>query len=116
MQKTLLVQRAARAKAQMYVRAPGYAEGPSWHNGALVFCSRGLRRVWPDGRATRYLDINPAGTYALRDGRLLICDNKHKALLLLGRDNRVAVLADRWSGQKLRLLNDLTVDPAGNIY
>lgn len=103
-------------KAELYARGPGMAEGPTWKAGSLYFCSRGLRRVGPDGRVTKRLDIDPAGTYLLADGRMLVCDNKHHALLQIGADGRVGVLAERWDNRPLRLLNDLTVDPAGNVY
>ena len=50
------------------------------------------------------------------DGHLLICDNKHKALLSLAPDGTLSVLADSFEGQPLNSLNDLTVDARGNIY
>lgn len=104
------------AKATLYAPAPGYSEGPTWKNGSVFFCSGGLLRIGPDRTVRRYLDLNPAGTLLLADGRMLICDNKHDALLHLGNDGRVGVIADRWRGRPLRLLNDLTVDAVGNIY
>jgi len=111
-----IVSRAAKAKAELYARAPGFSEGPTWRNGDLFFCSRGLRRVSPDRTVTRYLDLNPAGTCLLQGGRILVCDNKHDALLQVAPGGRVGVLADRWNGRPLGLLNDLTVDGAGNVY
>lgn len=108
---------AAQApRAELFVRAPAYSEGPAWRGGSLFFCSRGLRRVGPDRKVVRSLAVSPAGTVVLGDGRLLVCDNRHKALLQVGRDGRVSVLADRHAGKPLRLLNDLTVDRAGNVY
>lgn len=119
--KPSLAERAARVRAEVYVVAPRFAEGPSWHENALVFSSGGLRRVEPKTRAVRLLlGGSTAGTYRLSGGRLLVCDNRRHALLLLTPQNkgkhRIAVLAERWQGRPLGILNDVTVDRAGNIY
>lgn len=106
------------ATAEKYVVAPQFAEGPVWWKEGLVFSSGGLRRVDPATRKVRLLlRGSPAGTYRLHDGRLLVCDNRRKALLLLSADGRRAdVIADRFQGRPLRLLNDVTADAAGNLY
>jgi gluconolactonase len=99
-----------------FAKAPGYSEGPTWHNGELFFCSGALLRVSRTGQVEKYLDINPAGTVLRGDGHLLICDAKHKALLDLPPDGRLGVLADRFDGKPLNSLNDLTIDARGNVY
>lgn len=106
------------AVAEKLVDAPQFAEGPSWWRESLVFAGGGLRRVDPATRKAKLLlRGSPAGTYRLRDGRLLVCDNRRKALLLLSADGRRAdILANRFQGRPLRLLNDVTADAAGNIY
>jgi len=98
-----------------YAKAPGYSEGPTWKDGELFFCSGVLLRVGRDGKVDRHLDIGPAGTVLCSDGRLLICDNRHKALLQLAPDGKLGVLAESHDGQPLQSLNDLSNDARGNI-
>lgn len=113
---TTLAEYLAAAKFTHYAKAPSYSEGPTWLNGDLFFCSDGLRRVDKAGNVTLWLDIQPAGTALRADDHLLICDNKHKALLALAPDGTLAVLADSFEGKPLNSLNDLTMDTRGNIY
>jgi gluconolactonase len=110
------LEKAFAAKAELYAPAPGYSEGPTWHEGDVFFCSGALLRVTPEKKVLKYLDIGPAGTYLLADKRLLICDNKNHALLQLTPDGKVQVLADQFEGKPLRILNDLCVDKQGNVY
>ncbi|MBL8827264.1 MAG: SMP-30/gluconolactonase/LRE family protein, partial [Planctomycetaceae bacterium] len=99
-----------------FAQAPGYSEGPTWRQGEVFFCSGALLRVTSDGRVGRYLSLNPAGTVLRADGSLLICDNKHKALLELTAAGKLNVLAEACDGEKLKSLNDLTIDARGNVY
>jgi sugar lactone lactonase YvrE len=64
----------------------------------------------------KYLELNPAGTVLRGDGHLMVVDNKFKAVLDVTPDGKVGVIVDRYSGQPLRSLNDLTVDGRGNVY
>src|SRR5205807_2185149 len=82
------------ATFEPYAQAPGYSERPTWRDGGLFFCSGALLRVARDGKVGRYLAIDPAGTALRGDGHLLICDNKHKALLDLAPDGTLGVLVD----------------------
>jgi gluconolactonase len=108
--------RLAAVKVERYAAAPGYSEGPTWRDGELFFCSTGLLRVTKDRRVRKYLDVSPAGTYLCGNGHILICDNKLPALLDLAPDGKVGVVVERFGGQKLNSLNDLTVDRDGNVY
>ena len=99
-----------------YAKAPGYSEGPTWKDGELFFCGGALLRVGRDGKVDRHLGIGPAGTVLCGDGRLLICDNKHKALLQLAPDGKLGVLAESHDGKPLQSLNDLSIDARGNVY
>lgn len=111
-----VAQRLGTVTFDLYARAPGYSEGPTWSNGNLFFCSGALLRVTPDKQVQTHLDLGPAGTVLRRDGHLLICDNKYKALLDLSPDGDVAVIADQFESRPLRSLNDLTIDARGNVY
>ncbi len=103
-------------KPTQYAKAPGYSEGPTWRNGELFFCSGSLLRVNKEGKVEKFLDINPAGTVLNAKGHLLICDNKHKAILDYAPDGSLNVLADSFENKPLNSLNDLTLDAKGNIY
>lgn len=111
-----LAQRLAAVKFDHYAQAPGYSEGPTWRNGEVYFCSGALLRVSADQKTQTYLDLNPAGTVLRRDGHLLICDNKYKAIIDLAPNGTTAVIADQFESKPLRSLNDLTLDAKGNIY
>jgi gluconolactonase len=111
-----LARRLAAVQAERYAAGPGYSEGPTWRDGEVFFCSGALLRVGRDRKVTRYLDIGPAGTYLRGDGSILVCDNKLPGLVEVSPEGKVAVLADAFDGKKLRSLNDVTVDPAGNVY
>jgi sugar lactone lactonase YvrE/Leucine-rich repeat (LRR) protein len=103
-------------KFAQYAEAPGYSEGPTWRKGEVFFCSGALLRVDEKKAVHKYLELNPAGTVLRGDGHLLVVDNKSKAVLDVSPEGKVGVIADRWEGQPLRSLNDLTVDARGNIY
>jgi sugar lactone lactonase YvrE len=102
-------------KFEQYAPAPGYSEGPTWRKGEVFFCSGALLRVDEKKAVHKYLELNPAGTVRA-DGHLLVVENKYKAVLGVSPEGKVGVIADRWEGQTLRSLNDLTVDARGNIY
>ena len=111
-----LATRLAKVKFEHFAEAPGYSEGPTWRNGEVFFCSGALLRVDAQKQVHKYLEIGPAGTVLRGDGHLLVCDNKSKALLDVSPDGKVAVLAERFETQKLKSLNDLTIDARGNVY
>ena len=106
----------ARVQFELYAKAPGYSEGPTWRRGELFFCSGALLRVDAQCKVHKYFDLNPAGTVLRGDGHLLVCDNKHKALLDVSPDGKVGVVAEQLGLQTLRSLNDLTIDARGNVY
>ena len=111
-----LAARLGAVEATQFASTPSYSEGPTWRDGELFFCSEGLRRVARDGTVGQYLDIAPGATFLRADGRMLICDNKYKAILIMEPDGKLGVIADRYEGKPLRSLNDLTVDARGNVY
>jgi sugar lactone lactonase YvrE len=109
-------ERLANVKFEHYAEAPGYSEGPTWRKGEVLFCSGALLRVGAERKVHKYLEIGPAGTVLRGDGHLLICDNKHKALLDLSPEGKTSVVAEQFEMQNLRSLNDLTIDARGNVY
>lgn len=111
-----LAERLATTKAELFAKAPGYSEGPTWRDGEVFFCSGLLWRVDAQGSVHRYLEIGPAGSVLRDDGHLLICDNKYKALLDVAPDGRVGVVVDAFESRPLQSLNDLTIDARGNVY
>ena len=113
---TELARKLANVSFDHFALAPGYSEGPTWAKGEVFFCSGALWRVDADNKVHRHLDINPAGTVLTADGRLLICDNKHRALLSLSPEGQVDVLVEQFEARPLRSLNDLTLDARGNVY
>lgn len=113
---TELSRKLASVRFEHYAEAPGYSEGPTWRNGEVFFCSGSLLRVDAGRKVYPCLDINPAGTVLRGDGHLLICDNRHKAILDLSPGGKVSVLAEQFETFALRSLNDLTIDARGNVY
>jgi sugar lactone lactonase YvrE len=111
-----LAKRLTGVKFEQYAEAPGYSEGPTWRKGEVFFCSGALLRVDAQKKVHKYLEINPAGTVLRGDGHLLVCDNKFNAILDVSPEGKVGVVAERFEGQPLRSLNDLTVDARGNVY
>ena len=111
-----LQERLSKVKVRRYAAGPGYSEGPTWRDGEVFFCSGALLRVDRDRKVSKYLALNPAGTYLVASGSMLVCDNKLPALLEVTRDGKVGVLVEKYDGQKLNSLNDLTVDREGNVY
>ena len=111
-----LARQLAGVKFDRYAEAPGYSEGPTWRNGEILFCSGALLRVDAQQSVHKYLAIGPAGTVLRGDGHVLICDNKHKALLDLSPAGKLGVIAERFESEMLRGLNDLTIDARGNVY
>lgn len=111
-----LAKRLAGVAFELYAPAPGYSEGPTWLKGEVFFCSGALLRVDAQGKVHKHLNIGPAGTVLRGDGHMLICDNKHKALLDLAPDGKVGVVVEQFEGRPLQSLNDLTIDARGNVY
>jgi sugar lactone lactonase YvrE len=114
--KGALADKLAKVTFEHYAEAPSYSEGPTWRKGELFFCSGALLRVDEKKAVHKYLELNPAGTVLRGAGHLLVVDNKYRAVLDVSPEGKVAVIADRWEGQPLRSLNDLTVDARGNVY
>jgi len=113
---TPLAKKLAGVKFDHYAVGPGYSEGPTWRNREVFFCSGALLRVDSQKQVSKYLEIGPAGTVLKADGHMLICDNKHKAIVDLAPNGKLTVVADKYQKQDLKGMNDLTIDARGNVY
>lgn len=111
-----LAERLAKVEVTHYAEAPGYSEGPVWRDGEVFFCSGALLRVDKNRKVTKYLDLNPAGTFLRENGDIVVVDNKYHAVLNLSPDGTVGVIAEKIGDQPLNSLNDVTADAKGNIY
>jgi gluconolactonase len=117
----VLVDAAAGART---VHATGrWCEGPVWSpaDGGLVFSDVRADRLLclrPDRPAEVLRDpSNNANGNALdRQGRLLTCEHRGRALVRRGIDGRRVVLADRHDGRRLNSPNDLAVSADGAIW
>jgi sugar lactone lactonase YvrE len=106
------------ARPESFARIAAHTEGPSWRNGELYFAAdgSGLMRVDANRRLSRYHPrLTPVGSYALADGRLLVCD-KTFMVVQVDLDGKVSVLPNQFQGRMIGFCNDLTVDAAGNVY
>ena len=114
-----LAKKLADVKFEEYAAAPGYSEGPTWIGGEVFFCSGALLRVDAQKKVHKHMELGPAGTVQYAGGRLLICDNKYKALIDLsspGPDGQAGVVVEQFEGKRLGSLNDLTIDARGSVY
>lgn len=111
-----LAEKLRGVKFERFAEAPGYSEGPTWQNGDLFFCSGKLLCADGSGKATPFLDLNPAGTILRGNGDLLIADNRFKAIVNVAHGGKATVVAESWQNRPLRSLNDLTADKRGNLY
>ena len=102
-----------------------FTEGPAAApDGAILFSDIGDRilRFDPrDGKTSvyRHPSGKANGLAFDRQGRLLACEGAHgggRRLSITGPDGAVRTLADRWQGKRFNSPNDLSIDPAGNVY
>jgi sugar lactone lactonase YvrE len=97
----------------------GFAEGPRWHDGALVFSDMGTKQVMRvdlDGTAEEVcvVENRPSGIGWLPTGEMIVVSQNDKRLLkLIGTD--LVEHADM-SGLAAAPCNDMVVDGRGNAY
>jgi gluconolactonase len=99
------------AKPELYAAHGGHVEGISWRAGEIFFSviPGGVFRIDADKKVSHYAALSSNGSFALADGSLLVCDDKH-AVVQIFPDGKVGAL-----GTAARC-NDLTVDGWGNIW
>jgi sugar lactone lactonase YvrE len=98
----------------------GFAEGPRWHDGRLVFSDMGSRQVMSvdlDGVVEEVCVVagRPSGIGWLPDGRMLVVSMNDRCVVRLERDGTLAEHADL-SGLASAPCNDMVVDGRGNAY
>lgn len=97
----------------------GFAEGPRWHDGHLVFSDMGTKQVLSVsfdgvGRQICVVENRPSGIGWLPDGRMLVVSQNDRRVLRLEGDELVTH-ADI-SGLASAACNDMVVDGRGNAY
>ena len=99
---------------------PGYFEGLHYHREKMWFSDFGSRTVFDlDAHGTltprAYVAGQPSGIGFLPDGDAVIASMHDGLLLIMGRDDHLALHADL-SGHFCGPINDMAVDSRGNIY
>jgi sugar lactone lactonase YvrE len=98
----------------------GFAEGPRWHDGRLVFSDMGTRRVLTVDAAGKVEEVcvvegRPSGIGWLPDGRMLVVSMNDRRVVRLEPDGTLVEHADL-SGLASAPCNDMVVDRRGNAY
>jgi sugar lactone lactonase YvrE len=98
----------------------GFAEGPRWHDGRLVFSDMGSKQVMTldlDGVVEEVCVVagRPSGIGWLPDGRMLVVSMNDRRVVRLEGDGTLAEHADL-SGLASAPCNDMVVDGRGNAY
>ena len=98
----------------------GFAEGPRWHDGRLVFSDMGSKQVMTldlDGVVEELCVVGgrPSGIGWLPDGRMLVVSMNDRRVIRLEGDGTLAEHADL-SGLASAPCNDMVVDGRGNAY
>jgi len=109
----------AGAKLKVEAGKGSAGEGPAWDPelGILTSGHNGIHRLSPDGKSSVFRE--KAGTNGLlfdRDGTLICCEPVLRRVSRIGRDGKLAVLAESFGGKKFNQPNDLTLDSKGRIY
>jgi len=119
------------ATIEKLVGGLGFAEGPVWVHGALLFSdipgnaihrlSSGQDSVFRTPIYER-ADFKPGfhigsnGLTVDRQGRLIICEHGNRRVTRLEANGQLTVLADRYEGKRLNSPNDAVVKSDGSIY
>ena len=121
------------AKPEIYATGFEFAEGPAVDVEGNLFVvnyrSNGnVGIIMPDGKASVFCDLRELvpveggqpqanGLKLDSQGRLIAADSGAGRLLRIAADGRsVSVLADRWEGKHFSSVNDVALDPQGNIF
>jgi gluconolactonase len=120
-------------KPELYATGFEFAEGPALDAAGNLFVvnyrgNGNIGRIAPDGTAAVFCDLRQLlplegckpqanGLKIDRQGRIIAADAGGGRVLRIAADGRTGeVLADRYDGQRLNVVNDVALDRAGNIY
>lgn len=120
-------------KPELYATGFEFAEGPALDaKGNLHVVNYRVNgtigRITPDGTARVFCDlmekspvdgkeVQANGLKVDSEGRLIAADSGAGRLLRISADGKkVEVLADRFEGRRFNSINDVALDPEGNIY
>ncbi len=120
-------------KPEMYATGFSFAEGPALNKKGDLFVVNYRRDgtiglITADGTASIFCDLAEAAPVEGREpranglkldsqGRLVAADSGAGRLLRIDADGKtVEVLADRCKGKRFNSINDVALDPDGNIY
>ena len=97
----------------------GAGEGPAWHPelGLMTSGEGNINQRTKDGVTTVFREN--AGSNGLmwdRSGRLVICEPVKRRVTRIQSDGSIAVLAERFDGNRFNQPNDLTIDSRDRIY
>jgi len=120
-------------KPEMYATGFSFAEGPALNDKGDLFVVNYRRdgtigRITADGTASIFCDLAEVAPVEGREpranglkfdnqGRLIAADSGAGRLLRIDANGEnVEVLGDRWKGKRFNSINDVALDPDGNIY
>jgi len=120
-------------RPELYATGFEFAEGPTLDRAGNLFVvnyrnNGTIGRIAPDGTARVFCDLRKLslvpgkkpqanGLKVDRLGRLIAADAGAGRLLRVAADGKsVEVLADSFEGKPFDALNDVALDPAGNVY
>jgi gluconolactonase len=112
------------AKVEKLAGDMKFTEGPVWSDadgGFLIFSdipANELKRwTQKDGVTTFRADShNTNGNTRDREGRLISCEHSSRRVTRTEKDGTIAVLADKFDGQRFNSPNDLVVKSDGSIW
>jgi gluconolactonase len=109
----------------------GFAEGPVWRDGALLFSDipgNAIHRlqngqtsvfrspIYPGTDYKPGFHIGSNGLALDRQGRILVAEHGNRRVTRVEADGSVTLLADRYDSRRLNSPNDLAVRSDGSIY
>jgi len=121
---------AEDAKVEKIATGFGWAEGPVWWQGRLVFSDvpNNTAYTWKEGDANAQVFLKPSGTdepSALqgsnglavdREGHLILCQHGARRIAQLQADGKFRPLATTYNGQRFSSPNDLCIAKDGTVY
>jgi gluconolactonase len=99
-----------------------FTEGPVWHPTLGVLFSDiendRIMRLDPSGKLQVFRTPSGRANGLVFDhsGRLVACEGGNRRVTRTQADGSIVVLADQYQGKRFNSPNDVTIDPAGNLF